>query len=468
MNHIDLSPHSTESEQSLIGALLLDNSAWDRIDTFDPDACYNSAHRDILRAILGLLEQSKPADVFTVSEALERAGKLEEVGGLAYLGQIANDTPSAASIRRYAEIVTERATLRALLAAGGDIQTIALEPNGETSSERVVRAANLVNSILEGQIKGGGPVDYAQATQIAVQKLQDACEQTDKYSTGLVDLDALLVDYCPGAMVVVAGRPGMGKSAFALKLAHSAIDDETRPGAVALFSMEMATAQVIQRSLSIRKQIPYADLLSANLTDDQYRDITAYSTGAFRNPYSFFVDDSGGLALAQIKARCNVIRRKAKGLKLVVIDYLQLMSGKGDNREQEISGISRGLKAMAKDFGIPVVVLSQLSRKCDERPNKRPMPSDLRESGAIEQDADLIIFPYRDEAYNKDSNDRGTAEIIIGKQRNGPSGCHARVAFKAEFMEFCNLDYQAWQEQQRAYESQRVNAKPMKRKGGFD
>lgn len=441
-----LIPHSIEAEQSLIGSLLLDNAAFDRIDQFDPADCYHDANRITLAHIVRMLTEGKPADVLTVLESLTRSGDAERVGGLAYLGGIANNTPSSANIRRYAEIVREKAILRALIAAGGEIQSLALAADGASIDDRVNTAASRINAIAEGQIKTSGPVAMDDAVVEAVSHLQSVADgQVRRYETGLSDLDHRLYSYSPGAVTIIAGRPGMGKTALAMQAAEHCADDDL-PGAVAVFSLEMPRKELMLRTISRKSRIPLTNIVSATMNETEW---SCFSASLPRISESrMYIDDTPAIGIAQLRARCNVIRRKAKGLKLIVVDYLQLMSGdkSAENRTQEIGGISRGLKRIAKEFNVPVIALSQLSRKLEDRPNKRPHMADLRESGDIEQDADLILFVYRDEVYNPDSPDKGTAEIIIGKQRNGPSGESARVSWNGPIASFQNLDLHAWAE----------------------
>lgn len=438
--------HSIEAEQSLIGALMLDNTAFDRIDSFDPADCYSDAHRVVLTHIVRMLADGKPVDVLTVLESLSKTGDVERVGGLAYLGDIANNTPSAANIRRYAEIVREKAIIRALVSAGAEIQTLAMTADGATVDDRVNAAASRINAIAEGQIKASGPVSMVDAASEAVAHLQSVMDgQIRRYQTGLIDLDHRLYSYAPGCVVIIAGRPGMGKTSLAMQAAELCADDDVS-GAVAVFSLEMPRKELMLRTISRKGDIPLTNVVSANMTELEWTNLSGVLARATDS--RMYIDDTPGLNIAQLRARCNVIRRKAGGIKLIVIDYMQLMSGdkKAENRTQEIGGISRGLKRLAKEFNVPVIALSQLSRKLEDRPNKRPHMADLRESGDIEQDADLILFVYRDEIYNPDSQDKGTAEIIIGKQRNGPSGESARVSWAAEIATFKNLDLHAWHE----------------------
>lgn len=446
-----LPPCSREAEQSLIGGLLLDNRAFDRIaGRVEPSDCYDDAHRKILSAILMLLDTGKSADVVSVFEVLQRSGEADRVGGLAYLGEIANNTPSAANIVRYAEIVSEKATLRALLAAASQIHGIAIAADGGSTADRVANAAECIAAVVESGIRTRSePVEIGECLNEALEAMEAAHEGRGvvRYKSGLADLDPLLYDLTPGALVIVAGRPGMGKSSLALQIAEQ-VSNDGQPGAVAFFSLEMPRKQVTFRLLSQVSGIELTRLIDAkSLTESDYERISAATGQLFARKIA--IDESGGLRVSDLRARCNTIRRKAGGLKMIVVDYLQLMTGTGDNRTQEIGSISRGLKAMAKEFGVPIMALSQLNRSLEQRANKRPIMSDLRESGDIEQDADLILFAYRDEVYDPYSVDRGTAEIIIGKQRNGPTG-DCRVSWIGPRAMFANLNHADYAQQQRA------------------
>jgi replicative DNA helicase len=436
VNPHELVPHSQEAEQSLIGGLLLDPTSWDRIE-LDPAACYVDAHRIILAHIESLILASKTVDIVTVFESLERSGDSERVGGLAYLGELVSNTASAVNAHRYAEIIRERAVLRALIAAGADIQGMALAADGGTAEDRVSAAATRVATIAEGCIRGTGPAGMDTVVSEALEHLQQLADgDVKRYETGLTDLDRVLYSYSPGSLVLIAGRPGMGKTSLAMQCAEHCAQDG-KQGAVAVFSMEMPRRELALRSISRIGRIPIAGLVEGNLSEDEWAMVT-FATGVV-SKMGMYIDETPALRLAQVRARCSVVRRKAGGLKLIVIDYLQLMRGDGENRTQEIGGISRGLKALAKEMQCPVIALSQLNRKLEDRPNKRPHMSDLRESGDLEQDADLILFAYRDEVYNKDSDFAGTAEIIVGKQRMGPAGDEVRVAWVGKHASFENL-----------------------------
>jgi replicative DNA helicase len=440
---------NVEAEQSLLGCLLLDNRALDDVaDVVRPGDLYHENHRLILQAIIDLVAGGKTADIITVLEALERAGQAERVGGLAYLGELANNTPSVARAKHYATIVRERATLRELQAACADIHTMTVATDGGTTAERVIAAADRIAQVVESGIRTKtGPVLIGNALTSLCAHMQDVIDGKEyrAHKVGLIDLDEKLFDLVPGALVIVAGRPGMGKSALALKAAYNVANDN-QPGAVAVFTMEMPEKQVAARVMAVDTKLPLAKILDPRgFTDEEW---TRFSASMGRvNELPLYIDETPAQSLQGIRARCNVIRRKAGAVKLVVVDYLQLMAtdtrSKDENRASALGSITRGLKTLAKELGCPVLCLSSLNRGCESRPNKRPMMSDLRESGDIESDADLVAMCYRDEVYNPDSQDIGVAEILIRKQRNGPTD-EVRVAWLGEIASFADLDYQAY------------------------
>lgn len=466
MIHADdyMPPHSQESEQGLIGAILLDNRAFDRIaGRVEPEDCFSDSHKVILQSIIRLLERGKSADVVTVFEDLQTRGESDRVGGLAYLGELANSCPGTSGIVRYAEVVQERATLRALMAAASGIHEIATSADGMTTTDRVSASAELIASVVESGVRTRSePIQINDCILEVLECMETSQDGNEyrSYKTGIPDLDDKLYDLVPGALIIIAGRPGMGKSSLALAIADT-VSADSQPGAVGIFSLEMPKKQITYRLVSRNSGVSLPRLMEAkHLTSNDYTAITA-ATGAMY-ARDLWIDDTPAIRITDLRARCNMIRRK-KGLKLIVVDYLQLMTGNGDNRTQEIGGISRGLKALAKEFGVPVIALSQLNRSLEQRADKRPVMSDLRESGDIEQDADLIVFCYRDEVYHPDSQDRGTAELIIGKQRNGPTGI-CRAAWNGETATFRPLDMHAYM-QAKADQPQKP-AKPRVR--GFD
>jgi replicative DNA helicase len=440
---LKLPPHSIEAEQSLIGGLLLDNNAWDRIADLVGEAdFYRDDHRRIFRHIAKLIELGKPADVITVFESLDKSNEAESSGGLAYLGEIANNTPSAANIRRYAEIVRERAILRKLVTVGDEIAEAALNPAGKDAKQLLDEAEAKVFEIAEaGSRKDQGFVAIQPLLGQVVDRIQELYDRDHPSDitgipSGFHDLDRMLSGLQPGDMIIVAGRPSMGKTAFALNIAEGVALEAGLP--VAIFSMEMPGTQLAMRFLSSVGKLDQHRVRTGRLNDDEWQRMT-YALGKLHEA-SIHIDETPALNATELRARARRLYRQCGKLGLIVIDYLQLMSSvkEGENRATEISEISRAVKALAKELHVPVIALSQLSRNVESRPNKRPVMSDLRESGAIEQDADVILFIYRDEVYNPDSPDKGSAEIIIGKQRNGPIGT-VRLTFLGEYTRFENF-----------------------------
>jgi replicative DNA helicase len=442
MTGLRVPPHSLESEQSVVGGLLLDNQAWDKIgDVIRAEDFYRYDHRVIFEHIAKLIDGSKPADVITVYESLQSSGKAEDVGGLAYLNTLATNTPSAANIRRYAEIVRDRAVLRRLITISDDIATTALNPQGKDTKTILDEAESKIFKIAEDGARGAGGFQELQPVLSKVVERIDELYHRDStsditgISTGFVDLDGKTSGLQPGDLIIVAGRPSMGKTAFSLNIGEHVAVEEGH--AVAVFSMEMGATQLAMRLLGSVGRLDQHRLRTGRLTDEDWPRLT-YAVEKMQNA-QLFIDETPALSSMEVRARCRRLARQCGQLGLVIIDYLQLMgsSSPGENRATEISEISRSLKGLAKELNCPVIALSQLNRSLEQRPNKRPVMSDLRESGAIEQDADVILFIYRDEVYNPDSPDKGTAEIIIGKQRNGPIGT-VRVTFLGMYTKFEN------------------------------
>ena len=436
-------PHSIEAEQSVLGGLLLDNAAFDKIaDLVGENDFYRDEHKRIYRQIRKLLEQSKPVDVVTVAESLDLAGEGSETGGLAYLGELAANTPSAANIRRYAEIVRERAILRQLVTAGDEIAGSAFNPLGRDPKQLLDEAEAKVFAIAEGGFRNQTGFQHINPllTQVVerIQELHDRDNPSDitGVPTGYHDLDAKTSGLQPGDLLIVAGRPSMGKTSFALNMAEHVAIEVGLP--VAVFSMEMGGAQLAMRMLSSVGRLDAHRVRTGRLNDDEWGRLS-FALGKMHEA-PIYIDETPALNPIDLRARARRLHRQCGKLGLIVIDYLQLMSsgGGGENRATEISEISRSLKSLAKELGVPVIALSQLNRSLEQRPNKRPVMSDLRESGAIEQDADVIMFIYRDEVYNPDTPDKGSAEIIIGKQRNGPIGM-VRLTFLGEYTRFENF-----------------------------
>lgn len=440
MPGILLPPHHIEAEQAVIGGLLIDNRAWESVSGVVTDAdFYRDDHRRIFQHLSRLLDAGKAADVLTVAESLERSNQAEQTGGLAYLGEIANATPSAANAHRYAEIVADRAMRRALLSVAFDIQAQAVKAGDDPALARIDTSLGMVMALSEANVTGGEPEQINPSLGAAVEEIEKAYngDKLPGLSTGFDDLDHKTTGLHAGQMIVVAGRPSMGKTALAMNIAeHVATNDKV----ALVFSMEMSKTELAKRSLASVGRID-ANKLRTGKLDDADWDLMSIALQRLHE-CGLIVDDTGGLTVGQMRARARRVKRKQGRLDLIVIDYLQLaeVSGSGENRQAEITAISRGVKAMAKELHCPVIALSQLSRKVEERTNKRPLMSDLRESGAIEQDADLILMLYREEYYKPDTADKGVAEVIIGKQRNGPTG-EVRLSFRGEFCRFDNLSH---------------------------
>ncbi|HYR24768.1 MAG TPA: replicative DNA helicase [Aquabacterium sp.] len=437
-------PHSIEAEQSVLGGLLLDNSAWDRAaDLLNDGDFYRHEHQLIFLAIQQLVAASKPADVITVFEQLQMQGKANEIGGLAYLNALAQSVPSAANMRRYAEIVRERAVLRKLVTASDEIATNAFNPKGKTVSDILDEAEAKIMKI--GEEGSRSKQGFFNMDTLVVDLLDRVTELADNGAedvtgvrTGFIDLDKMTAGLQKGDLVILAARPSMGKTAFALNIGENVAVNEGLP--VAVFSMEMGASQLALRMVGSIGRINQQNLRTGRLTDDEWSRLS--ETVEKLSTAKVHIDETPGLSPNELRARARRLARQYGGtLGLIIIDYLQLMSGSGGNEENRatvIGEISRGLKALAKELQCPVIALSQLNRSVETRPDKRPMMSDLRESGAIEQDADVIMFIYRDEYYNKESKVPGTAEIIIGKQRNGPVGS-LHLAFLKSNTRFENL-----------------------------
>ncbi|HHJ16089.1 MAG TPA: replicative DNA helicase [Gammaproteobacteria bacterium] len=433
-------PHSIQAEQSLLGGLLLDNRAWDQIaDLVSENDFYRRDHRLIFVASGRLIERGDPCDVITLSEWLASQGQLDDVGGLAYLGTLAQDTPSAANIRAYANIVRENSVLRQLAEVGTEIANSAYFSEGRDSPELLDHAEQMVFRIAEqGNARGSGFTNIKDLLTKAVDRIDTLFHQDNPLTgiaTGFSDIDEMTAGLQDSDLIIIAGRPSMGKTTFAMNIAEHAAIKDGRP--VAVFSMEMPGEQLAMRLMSSLGRIDQTKVRTGKLDDDDWPRLT--SAVSILSEAPLFIDDTPALSPTELRARARRLKRE-HDLGLIVIDYLQLMQvpGNKENRTGEISEISRSLKALAKELSVPVIALSQLNRSLEQRPNKRPVMSDLRESGAIEQDADVIMFIYRDEVYDEDSPDKGTAEIIIGKQRNGPIGSR-RLTFLGKHTRFENF-----------------------------
>ncbi|MEN9761299.1 MAG: hypothetical protein RI906_1125 [Pseudomonadota bacterium] len=436
-------PHSIEAEQSVLGGLLLDNSAFDRVaDVLREEDFYRHDHRLIWKQIARLIERTQPADVVTVLEALQGVGQADEAGGLAYLNALATETASAANIRRYAEIVRDRSVLRRLVSTSDEIATAALNPQGRDTRQVLDEAEAKIFQISEEGARGqAGFKPLQDLLGKVVERIDELYSQDNPsdvtgVATGFVDLDRMTSGMQPGDLIIVAGRPSMGKTSFAMNIGEHVAVEQQMP--VAVFSMEMGATQLAMRLLCSAGRLDQQRVRTGRLNDDDWPRLTS-AIGKMQDA-PLHVDETPALSALDLRARARRLARQCGKLGLVIVDYLQLMSATsaGENRATEISEISRSLKALAKELDCPVIALSQLNRSLEQRPNKRPVMSDLRESGAIEQDADVIIFIYRDEVYNADSADKGTAEIIIGKQRNGPIGT-VRLTFVGAHTRFENF-----------------------------
>jgi replicative DNA helicase len=446
MEALRMPPHSVQAEQAVLGGLMLDNAGWDKVaDQVTEQDFYRREHQLVFAGIASLAEGDRPFDVVTLAEELERQETLDEVGGLPYLGMLANDTPSAANIQAYAAIVREQSVVRQLIRVGNEIAENGYRPKGRKVNELLDYAENMVFQIAEQQARGGG--GFRSITRLLtetinrIEELYGSDEALTGVPTGFTDFDGKTSGLQKSDLIIVAGRPSMGKTTFAMNIAENVAVATGLP--VAIFSMEMPGEALTMRMISSLGRVNQQAVRSGKLEDDDWPRVT--SAVNILNNTKMFIDDTPALTPTDLRARCRRLTKEHGTLGLVVIDYLQLMQApeSGENRATEISAISRNLKALAKELKVPVIALSQLNRSLEQRPNKRPVMSDLRESGAIEQDADLIVFIYRDEVYNEDSPDKGKAEIIIGKQRNGPIGS-TMLTFQGQFTRFDNFAYDVY------------------------
>lgn len=448
MERLRLPPHSTEAEQSLLGGLMLDQRAWDNVaDAVGVEDFYRSDHRLIFTSIATLVERDQPPDAVTVTEHLERSGKLEAAGGLDYIARLVEETPSAANVRAYAEIVREHAMLRQLIEIGGDIAASAHDSEGRSVAELVDVAEQRVFEIADrGNRRGAGFKrlrDVLPGTIDRIDELSHSDADITGVPTGFAEMDRMTAGLQRGDLVIIAGRPSMGKTTLAINIAENAAIGNKLPAAI--FSMEMSAEQLTFRMISSIGLVNQANLRRGKLNDEDWSRID--SAVSMMQSAPIYIDDSAGLTPTEVRARARRLKREHGGLGLIVVDYLQLMqvAGTAENRATEISEISRSLKALARELDVPVVALSQLNRSVEQRGDKKPVMSDLRESGAIEQDADLIVFIYREEVYDKETPRKGVADIIIGKQRNGPVG-DFRLTFLGEFTKFENHIAEAYGE----------------------
>ncbi|GAA6146785.1 replicative DNA helicase [Thalassolituus maritimus] len=434
-------PHSVEAEQSVLGALMLDERAWETVsETLRDTDYYRHDHRLIFRSIQHLVAQEQPIDVVTVAEELEERGQLEKAGGAAYLSRLVDMTPSIDNCEAYANIVAERSQQRSLIEAAGDIIEKAYEPGGDDALTLVSDAEKAIAQIAEGHRKDGGPELVAPILKNTLEQLDQMFNQPEGLTgltTGFTEIDNRTSGFQKADLVIVAARPSMGKTTYAMNLVENALLATKRPCLV--FSLEMPSESIVMRMLSSIGKIDQTRIRSGKLIDEDWPKLSAAVNMLKDLP--LYIDDTAALTPQEMRARARkVYRENNNDLAMIMVDYLQLMrvSGPSEGRTQEISEISRTLKIIAKEFNCPMIALSQLNRSLEQRPNKRPVNSDLRESGAIEQDADIIQFIYRDEVYNEDSPDKGIAEIITGKHRNGPIGID-RLAFIGKYTRFENL-----------------------------
>jgi replicative DNA helicase len=442
-----LPPHSVEAEQSVLGGLMLDAVAWDQVaDRVLAEDFYRNDHRLIFEAVAGLIERSQPCDAVTLAGHLESQGVLEQVGGLAYLGSLVRDTPTAANIRAYADIVRERSILRQLITAGNEIVTSALEPQGREAREIVDGAERAVFEIAERGSRGKAGFQTVKSILPAVVNRIDEMYHSEGkltgISTGFKLLDEMTSGMQAGDLIIVAGRPSMGKTALAVNIAENAALGSNKSAAI--FSMEMSAESLTLRMISSLGRINQSHLRSGRLNEDDWPRIDSAMTqlGAAK----IYVDETPALTPTEVRARARRLKRE-RGLDLIVVDYLQLMqvAGTKENRATEISEISRSLKALAKELKVPVIALSQLNRGVEQRTEKKPVMSDLRESGAIEQDADVILLIYREEVYDQNTTRKGIADIIIAKQRNGPTG-DVQMTFLGQYTKFENYAPESYAE----------------------
>jgi replicative DNA helicase len=440
VENLKVPPHSVEAEQAVLGGLLLAAGSWDQVaDVVSEEDFYREDHRMVFRAIHDLHELNRPSDAVTVTEWFESHGHIDVVDGGAYISHLVSITPSAANIQAYAEIVREKSILRSLIDVGTEITSGAYAADGRESQALLEDAERLVFAIADkGSRRGSGFVSVQDTIKQAIEKIQELHEfegEITGISTGFQDLDRLTAGLQPSDLIIIAGRPAMGKTTFAMNLAENAAIKHAIP--VAVFSMEMASLQLVLRLFSSLGQIEQGRLRTGSLDDLDWPKLT--SAMNLLQKSKIFIDETPALSPAELRARARRLKRE-HDIGLIVVDYLQLMAvpNTRENRATEIAEISRSLKAVAKELHVPVLAISQLNRSLEQRPNKRPLMADLRESGSIEQDADLIMFIYRDEIYNPDTPEKGKAEIIIGKHRNGATGT-VNLAFQGQWLRFVNF-----------------------------
>ena len=442
---VSIPPHSTEAEQAVLGGIMLSNQHWDGIaERVIAEDFYTFAHKAIFQTMEELMRNQMPIDLITLDQALKAKGISDSVGGFAYLADLSNNTPNAINILAYAEIVREKAILRELIAVGNRIAENSYSPKGKDIKMVLDEAEREVFAIAEKRSSSTeGPQNVLSVLESTIARIETLGKLENHngvtgVTTGFVDLDKKTAGLQPSDLIIVAARPSMGKTTFAMNLCENAAMASDKP--VLVFSLEMPAEQIMMRMIASLARVDQTKIRTGQNLDETEWSKIASVFGMFKQKNNLYIDDSSGLTPTELRSRARRVYRENNGLSMIMVDYLQLMRAPAfsDNRTLEIAEISRSLKALAKELEVPVIALSQLNRTLEQRADKRPVNSDLRESGSIEQDADLIMFIYRDEVYNDNSEDKGVAEIIIGKQRNGPIG-RVRLAFNGQFSRFDNL-----------------------------
>jgi len=450
VEQLKIPPHSIEAEQSVLGSMMIAPDSWDKVAEIVVESdFYNRSHRTIFGAIIKLLSNNQSVDTVTVKDTLAQSGKLDEAGGFSYLIELAKNTPSAANVSAYASVIRERAIVRELIGVAHDIADVGYNPEGRNSADILDFAESKVFEIAEKRTgENEGPKDITTVLTKTVNRLDELVKQgleITGVSTGYTDLDTKTSGLQRSDLIIVAARPSMGKTTFAMNLCENAMMLQDKP--VLVFSLEMPAEQIMMRMLASLSRVNQTHIRTAQLDDEEWARMSG-TIKTLKKKDNLYIDDSSGLTPMELRTRARKIARDKGGLSLIMIDYLQLMRvpSLSENRTLEIAEISRSLKALAKELEVPIVALSQLNRTLEQRADKRPINSDLRESGSIEQDADLIMFIYRDEVYNEASEMKGIAEIIIGKQRNGPIGT-SRLTFQGQFSRFDNYAGPAFEDE---------------------
>ncbi|MDP8100679.1 replicative DNA helicase [Phocoenobacter atlanticus] len=459
IEQINIAPHSLEAEQAILGSVMLDNAHWDNVaERVQASDFYNYAHRLIFEQMVELARHNQPIDIITLDQNLKSRGILDDVGGFAYLAELSKNTPSAANILTYADIVSEKAICRELITASNKIAESSYNPRGMSVKDVLDEAERSIFHIAEKRTSSDeGPKKIDDILNSTLERIEILSKNKDNggvtgVSTGFTDLNKRTAGLQPSDLIIVAARPSMGKTTFAMNLCENAslldIEEKDENGnmvkrpnkPVLIFSLEMPSDQIMMRMLASLSRVDQTKIRTGQLTDDEDWAKISSTMAILQQRKNIFIDDSSSLTPTEVRSRARRIYKESGGLSLIMVDYLQLMKAPGfaDNRTLEIAEISRSLKALAKELQVPVVALSQLNRSLEQRADKRPVNSDLRESGSIEQDADLIMFIYRDEVYHENSEQKGIAEIIIGKQRNGPIG-RVKLAFQGQYSRFDNL-----------------------------